>query len=693
MSRPFPLLFLSLILLVACGTSPSPTTQNRPSGTSAPVHDFLSKTIPITGAFSSTLPGAVSGTPLVDSVTFVSPSTGWAASHPTVPESGGRQVLTLWHTTDGGVNWTSWSPRIIGAPPSPILMSMDFLSKNVGYALGGTTCTLPPYGDISCTEVSIYKTSNGGHTFTPQATLPATGMAPAVTETHSASLSFQTPDVGYALSGGVLSKTTDAGGTWSIVSFGGAGFVPTGMSWISSDTGMVAGETCPSSGGRVCSLSVWKTIDGGQTFHRVAAATGVEGTAGVTLEGNVAVLTFVAPPNPPPSGCIEDCVPSASGTVLLSKDMGGTWSAATTVTLSSLSWFGPATFRNATEVAIPAGNAGAEIAPVGGGITVGTGIGTAAETWTTANPSWSVGPIGASGWALGGGGTFLVRPTSAGNWSQVNMSLVPTAEVDMVSAEKGFGIASGAVGGRASLLATSDGGSHWHVLPSVSGVQGISFVSPTLGWIASAQAVQTTLDGGKTFSSPHPLPAGAEARTLWALSATRALVEGGYPGLLWETSDGGVTWSPPETLPFSSDLVSFASLKDGWALVWNQAGRGAETGSTLVLEATQDGGKAFQALWRLPGLLAADRAVDLVSPTEGWVFVDPADPATPGSFFPRLLHTSDGGRTWTEIRFPEAPDISPVSLDFVNPTDGWLLTDQGGLLRTTDGGRTWTHLP
>lgn len=701
--RTFSLVVLSLFLLSACGAVPGTPVTKTPTAKTPKIHDFLSGSIPITSALSSDLPGVTKGTPLFDSVDALG-TVVWAASHPTLPESGGTAEPTVWQTRNGGLSWSTWTPKVDGRPASAIFLALHFVTSSKGFALAGWDCTLPAYGDISCTGATLLATSDGGHSFSTRTLTitvtgpPASATLPPVVLAHSASLSFPSPQVGYALEGGFVFQTTDGGSTWSSLSLGDAAGLPTGMAWTSPTTGLVTTENCSSTTGRVCSLTVLKTTDGGKSFQTVDQIDSmIEGTGGVALDGPEAALTYVSAPNPPPSGCVEDCVPSANATVVLSTDQGGTWSVAQTVLVNSLTWFGPATFQDASHLLIPGGNAGAEIAATGGGLMEGSGIGGSQVSWTTLQPSWAVGPVSStssSGWTVGAGGQFLAKSGPPGTpLVRVSHGQPPSTSMAMVTRQKGYGVSIDTMDNRATLLATGNGGTTWRVVNSIRDLWAVSFFAPGQGWVGLSSATEKTTDGGLTFSPPAPLPQGSDAFTLHAFDAKTAIVSGNPPNQIWRTSDGGQTWTVG-SLPFpASDypMVSWANLSDGWALVWHRDL--TTTKGSLALEVTHDGGKTFKILWHLPGLLAADRAVDLVTPTDGWVFLDPADPAKLGSFFPRLLHTTDGGKTWTEVRFPETSDVTPNSLDFTSGGVGWLLTIQGGLFRTTDNGVAWTHLP
>lgn len=85
-------------------------------------------------------------------------------------------------------------------------------------------------------------------------------------------------------------------------------------------------------------------------------------------------------------------------------------------------------------------------------------------------------------------------------------------------------------------------------------------------------------------------------------------------------------------------------------------------------------------------------AMQFVSATEGWISIAPGG----------LLHTTNGGTTWTEtILHPTdvlgSPSDPGLNLSFISPTTGWVLktfgtfeNPQGAVVyKTTDGGATW----
>ncbi|MEO6132072.1 MAG: YCF48-related protein [Saprospiraceae bacterium] len=73
-------------------------------------------------------------------------------------------------------------------------------------------------------------------------------------------------------------------------------------------------------------------------------------------------------------------------------------------------------------------------------------------------------------------------------------------------------------------------------------------------------------------------------------------------------------------------------------------------------------------------------AIQFVSPSEGWIV----------GFNGTILHTINHGTTW-ELQQSELSD-NLISLSFVSPTEGWILTSGHGLLHTTNGGIQWSLL-
>jgi photosystem II stability/assembly factor-like uncharacterized protein len=227
-------------------------------------------------------------------------------------------------------------------------------------------------------------------------------------------------------------------------------------------------------------------------------------------------------------------------------------------------------------------------------------------------------------------------------------------------------VAAVAVGVRAGLVG--------HAIPSAGQV------APPPGPATSAPATPVPATPGPAGAATPPttLPLG-RLSGLDAVQVTgpgRAVVVG--RGAILATRDGGRTWVRVWRGGAHLRDVNFSSAAAGWAL-----------GEGTVL-ATADGGRRWEAL-REPaqGTL---RRVHFSSPTEGWGVAGGGDHGGEGPMVPtgatRLLHSTDGGRSWSAMAAP-AP---PQSVCFTSPGDGWLASGTR-VWRSTDGGRSWGRAP
>lgn len=222
------------------------------------------------------------------------------------------------------------------------------------------------------------------------------------------------------------------------------------------------------------------------------------------------------------------------------------------------------------------------------------------------------------------------------------------------------------------LFATQDGGVTWQERTLPLG-EPVRFVDRTHGWVVggpSGEQLFHTLDGGVTWqaqSLPLPDPAGYEAAYLGLPQFTDAL-HGRLPVTLagseasqlalFETSDGGATWHlaarqaldastpPASALPFSLEASG------GW---WAAAGR-------LYRAATGGNAPVAQSA---AGLTGDVLALDFADGETGWVLAQEGSctgtklahgERLPPGYEPlrcqlstRLLTTSDGGSSWSEL--------------------------------------------
>jgi len=226
------------------------------------------------------------------------------------------------------------------------------------------------------------------------------------------------------------------------------------------------------------------------------------------------------------------------------------------------------------------------------------------------------------------------------------------------------------------VFATADGGQNWERvvdpfkdnLPQGCGKNSMVFVDANTGWVTGdcqgvqpgAPYLQKTTDGGRTWQFVElPPPAdqpdlfkrddvgcGTYALTFFspqsAVLAMKCLLFTADPlrveSFLYATTDGGRTWRS-STLP--AEAVTFLAPEVGWALAETVSD---DPAAPRDLYQTQNGGQT----WTKIRSVNWDGQFNFISEQEVWAVAKVGDAIA-------LAHTTDGGKTWREIK----PQIAP----------------------------------
>lgn len=198
--------------------------------------------------------GPLSGIQLYD-VAMVGPSRGWAVGSAIYVNSG-PMIL---HTSDGGANWTEQAP-----PPEPdrdgklfpewtgSIGGVDFADAQNGWAVGWGLY----HGYV------ILRTTNGGGTWSMVRRMTEEECPPLV-DVRALSGSHAVVFGGTGVGGGstnVVMTTTNGGGSWTSSSFTPGWMKPCWASFVDSQVGVIAGDD-----GLLA-----RTIDGGLTWTQVS---------------------------------------------------------------------------------------------------------------------------------------------------------------------------------------------------------------------------------------------------------------------------------------------------------------------------------------------------------------------------------------------------------------------------------------
>jgi serine/threonine-protein kinase len=211
--------------------------------------------------------------------------------------------------------------------------------------------------------------------------------------------------------------------------------------------------------------------------------------------------------------------------------------------------------------------------------------------------------------------------------------------------------------------------------------QQLAFPTRDVGYAASRAGVHRTADGGQTWTRVSGQARGHVFALTFA-DADHGWLSGDG---LYRTADGGRTWNPVE-LPGADPKRGVRALAlgtGGWGLAGGATGSGdvalfrrkpGDDGWEKIDAVAWDGKDGPHHNWVLSALAVA-------GPADGWAVLFGAAEAGV------VLHTADGGDTWTPV-FEADADL--YHIHFADPRRGWLAGSRGRLWATSDGGLNWT---
>jgi photosystem II stability/assembly factor-like uncharacterized protein len=219
---------------------------------------------------------------------------------------------------------------------------------------------------------------------------------------------------------------------------------------------------------------------------------------------------------------------------------------------------------------------------------------------------------------------------------------------------------------------TTDGGAHWSTTAAIrsgaaKAVADFGSMSPAS--IGATGPAQATVFVSENLNYGFPLPEPALLRTT---DGGSGWAEGALPE--WRQGQTGTAWASADT---------------GWALVGTAPKNGSPDG--VMLMATADGGVHWAKLAAMVPPPSNGGAASLMLPglsTEqaglGWVLEAGLGqgPVSRHSVQPELLVTSDGTRTWSQIKLPSAVG-GPFDLDGASSDPGPLAA------QVLPGGQMW----
>lgn len=231
---------------------------------------------------------------------------------------------------------------------------------------------------------------------------------------------------------------------------------------------------------------------------------------------------------------------------------------------------------------------------------------------------------------------------------------------------------------------------------------GVSAVNENVVWVTGTLGtILRTTNGGKTWKSRTISGTDSlQFRDVYAVSAQTAYVLSigkGAKSRIYKTTDGGRSW----TLQFKSSIPrAFFDCMAFWNAQTGIAFSDAVNGAFIIIKTT-DGGKTWTRIppERIPeaqpgeaGFAASGTCVTAQGDSTAWI-------GTGGAAQPRVLRTTDRGKTWKAFPVPldAGQGAGVASLIFRDTQHGMAFggdilkpaTSDSTAAITNDGGRTW----
>lgn len=292
-----------------------------------------------------------------------------------------------------------------------------------------------------------------------------------------------------------------------------------------------------------------------------------------------------------------------------------------------------------------------------------------------------------TGWAVGKNGVIIHTSDGGQNWqtqdSGTNKNL---SAITFIDAQAGW------ITGGGIILHTQNGGDSWQVQAEGDWtLSSIAFRNDRVGLaVGSSGVILLTINAGNDWiqvgAEDVPVHSGQKPFLRHVIFLNNLAWVVGNRGCILRSDDSGISWTYKGSTGPRHYLkqVSFMDANTGWAL------------SNHVIMRTIDGGMHWSEQSPLPPTACDEEpfllSMSFVDTDYGWA----ACWCNRGGFRGnKLLHTTNGGQTWSEQYSSTEPNSSFDTVFFIDRSKGWLTsTNHDGetfIMHTIDGGETWAE--
>jgi photosystem II stability/assembly factor-like uncharacterized protein len=199
--------------------------------------------------------------------------------------------------------------------------------------------------------------------------------------------------------------------------------------------------------------------------------------------------------------------------------------------------------------------------------------------------------------------------------------------------------------------------------------------------------VRTSVDAGRTWSSPHALPLNFNPTDAIPFGSAGLFVSSEAVGDMELTRDGGATWNFIKSRCTANNFIAKTATSNGselWQLCMDYPHISGDNMSNKVVFVSEDGGQTWseRATSQVSGQQAASGYQIVLAAVGARSAVMATNQST-------ITITHDAGSSWVQCG-PIGFGFS--SIRFGNANDGWALDVNQYIWLTNDGGNHWTQV-